>query len=131
MWLETFRYLLSNDIDRLKLYVFVDASGVAYGATIYFGDKNKLSLITFRLCYANSRVSPLETLSAPCLELLCTVRYLVNLVIVLPNWTIFIILSKLRVVKTTKAYVRLFQIFLQKYFRQLFVLSPDVAPVAP
>lgn len=70
MLLEIPRYQLSQDINRLEIHGFADASEVAYAASVYFRVEHKSGAITSLLCCAKSRVSPLKTLSMPRLELL-------------------------------------------------------------
>ena len=63
------RYVLSENILRLEMHGFADASEKAYGAALYLRCFSTTGQITVNLLSSKSRVSPLKAISIPRLEL--------------------------------------------------------------
>ncbi|GBM81611.1 hypothetical protein AVEN_82341-1 [Araneus ventricosus] len=63
------RYILSEDVTKIELHGFSDASERAYGAVIYIRCVTHSGLIQTKLVCSKSRVSPLKPITVPRLEL--------------------------------------------------------------
>ncbi|GBN28332.1 hypothetical protein AVEN_118861-1, partial [Araneus ventricosus] len=63
------RYILSEDVTKIELHGFSDASERAFGAVIYIRCVTHSGLIQTKLVCSKSRVSPLKPITVPRLEL--------------------------------------------------------------
>ncbi|GBM78869.1 hypothetical protein AVEN_25166-1 [Araneus ventricosus] len=63
------RYILSEDVTKIELHGFSDASERAYGAVIYIRCVTHSGLIQTKLVCSKSRVAPLKPVTVPWLEL--------------------------------------------------------------
>ncbi|GBN76448.1 hypothetical protein AVEN_147682-1 [Araneus ventricosus] len=63
------RYILRDDVTKIELHLFSDASERAYGAVIYIRCVTHSGLIQTKLVCSKSRAAPLKPITVPRLEL--------------------------------------------------------------
>ena len=61
---------MSNDADTTKFHIFVDASGLAYGAVCYVKTASNSGKIAICLVCSKTKVAPLKAVTIPRLELM-------------------------------------------------------------